>query len=138
MRLIVNGFLVTMLCFTIMGCASSPNKIQASYVSPLKYKDYTCDQIALEMDYIGQRTNELYMQLKKEADNDSAQMAVGMLLFWPALFFLEGGDGPQHAEYARLKGEFEALRQMSVQKNCMISSKSPEELMEELAEQEKK
>ena len=138
MRFIVNSFSMAFLCLTIVGCASNPNKIQAAYVSPLKYKEYTCDQIALEMDYIGQRTNELYMQLKKEADADNAQMAVGMILFWPALFFLEGGDGPQAAEYARLKGEFEALRQMSVQKNCLISAKSPEELMEELAEQEKK
>ena len=114
-----------MLCLTIMGCASSPNKIQASYVSPLKYKDYSCDQIALEMDYIGQRTNELYMQLKKEADNDSAQMAVGMLLFWPAAFFAEGGDGPQHAEYQGSKGEFEALEpNVGSEKTCAISPQS--------------
>ena len=138
MRFLVNSFLIASLCLIIVGCASNPNKIQAAYVSPLKYKEYTCDQIALEMDYIGQRTNELYMQLKKEAEADNAQMAVGMILFWPALFFLEGGDGPQASEYARLKGEFEALRQMSVQKNCLISAKSPEELMEELADQEKK
>jgi hypothetical protein len=42
------------------------------------------------------------------------------VLFWPALFFLEGGDGAEAQEYARLKGEFDALQQMSVQKRCNL------------------
>ena len=45
-------------------------------------------------------------------------MAVGMLLFWPALFFLEGGDSPEAAEYSRLKGEVEALNEASMLKKC--------------------
>jgi hypothetical protein len=83
------------------------------------------------------RTNKLYHNLKKEADADGAQMAVGLVLFWPALLFLEGGDGPEAAEYAQLKGEFEALRENSVQKKCDIDKKSPEEIMEEAREVEK-
>jgi hypothetical protein len=42
----------------------------------------------------------LYASLKKKADNDTAQMTVGMLLLWPTLFFLEGGDGPEASEYS--------------------------------------
>jgi hypothetical protein len=40
-----------------------------------------------------------YNKLQKTTENDQAQMAVGMILFWPALFFLEGGDGAEAAEY---------------------------------------
>ena len=87
----------------IVGCASNPDKIDAAYVSPLKYKDYDCDQIAMEMDYIGQRTTKLYARLKKERSKDNAQMGVGLVLFWPALLFLEGGDGPEAAEFSQLK-----------------------------------
>ncbi len=36
---------------------------------------------------------------------------------WPAAFFVKG-DGPAAAELARLKGEFEAIEQASIQKNC--------------------
>ncbi len=100
------------------GCASSPDKIQASYVSPLQYKDYDCDQIAGELERVSRRANELYGSLKKTSDNDNAQMAVGMILFWPALFFLEGGDGPEAAEYGRLKGERDALEKVAIQKKC--------------------
>ena len=45
-------------------------------------------------------------------------MGIGMLVFWPALFALEGGDGPGATEYARLKGEYEAVRSTSVLKEC--------------------
>ena len=109
-----------LLAFGLMGCATNPNKIEAVYVSPLKYKDYDCDQIAMEQGSVERRTNELYHSLKKEASKDSAQMGVGLLLFWPTLFFLEGGDGPQAAEYAQLKGEYRALQDVAVQKKCGI------------------
>lgn len=100
------------------GCASKPDNLVAAHVSPLKYSQYSCEQVLQEMEYTSQRTIELYNSLNKKADTDSAQMAVGMLLFWPALFFLEGGDGPEASEYSRLKGEYEALRKISIQKKC--------------------
>lgn len=56
-------------------------------------------------------------------------MGIGLAVFWPALLFLEGGDGPEATEYAQLKGEYEALRQNSVQKRCGIVADSPEEIM---------
>ena len=56
-------------------------------------------------------------------------MGVGLVLFWPTLFFLEGGDGPEASEYTQLKGEFEALRINSVQKKCEIDALSPEEVL---------
>jgi len=36
------------------------------------------------------------------------------------LFFLEGGDGPEAAEYGRLKGERDALEKVAIQKECGI------------------
>jgi hypothetical protein len=99
-------------------CASNPDNISSTYVSPIQYSDYSCKQISLEMANVTRRVSELHGSLDKEASADNAQMAVGLVLFWPALFFLEGGDGPQAAEYARLKGEREALETVAVQKNC--------------------
>ena len=40
-----------------------------------------------------------------------------MILFWPTLFFLDG-DSSASVEYARLKGEREALEKVAIQKNC--------------------
>ena len=124
----------------IVSCASQPESMEAAYVSPLKYKDYDCDQIMMEMNYVSDRTVTLYERLNKKADDDAVQMGVGLVLFWPALFFLEGGDGPEASEYTQLKGEFEALRDVSVQKKCdpQTMPKSPEEIIKEKAEQEKR
>ena len=122
------------LASTICACASNPDKIDAAYVSPLKYKDYNCDQLALEMDYVGQRTNKLYQRLKAERTADNWQMGIGLLIFWPTLFLLEGGDGPEAAEYAQLKGDFKALRSNSVQRKCGLEAKSPEQIMKEADE----
>jgi len=52
----------------------------------------------------------------KEASNDAVAMGVGMVLFWPALFFLAGDDKEQ--ELAQLKGEHQALQQSAIQKEC--------------------
>ncbi len=104
----------------VASCATSPDKMQASYVSPMIYNNYTCDQINMERANVERRTNDLYQSLKKDADNDAWQMGVGLVLFWPALFALEGGDSPAAADYRRLKGEYEALQTISVQKSCGI------------------
>ena len=102
--------------FALFGCATQPKDLPTTYVSPLQYQSYSCDQLALEMNRVSGKVNELRGDLKEEADNDAAQMAIGLVIFWPALFFLEGGDGADAQEFSRLKGEFEALEQMSIQK----------------------
>jgi len=104
----------------LVGCATQPENISTQYVSPVQYRGYDCNQMSLEMQRISSRVSQLHASLDSKADADAAQMAVGMVIFWPALFFLEGGDGPEAAEYSRLKGEYEALQQMNVQKNCHL------------------
>ncbi len=102
----------------LAGCASSPDSMTAQHVSPIRYESYTCKQLGLESDYANERLGQLYMSLDKKAGNDAAQMGIGLVLFWPALLFLEGGDGPEAAEYSRLRGEVDAMRRVAVLKEC--------------------
>ena len=113
-------FLGLLTATLLIGCATQPKDLPTAYVSPLLYKDYSCDQISMEMSRVSRKVNELRGVLKEDANNDSVQMALGLIIFWPALFFLEGGDGADAAEFSRLKGEFEALEQVSIQKSCGI------------------
>jgi hypothetical protein len=106
----------------LVGCASQPEELATQYVSPVQYQGLDCEQVSLEMFFNDTATTEIYTGLKKTADNDAAQMGVGLVLLWPTLFFLEGGDGPQAAEYSRLKGEYEALESVAVQKKCSVST----------------
>ncbi len=108
------------MAMSLAACATSPDKMVAADISPLLYKNYDCEQIASEQARISRKVGQLYNQLDKEASSDAWQMGLGMVLFWPALFFLEGGDGPEAAEYRQLKGEYEALQQTSTAKRCGI------------------
>ena len=103
-----------LLVFFLAGCASQPDTLATQHISPEQYQDLDCVQISMEMERTSQRISELYKSLKKTADDDAAQMGVGLILLWPTLFFLEGGDGPQAAEYSRLKGEYEALESAAI------------------------
>jgi hypothetical protein len=105
----------------LSACASSPDDISTAYVSELQYKDYSCEQVEMERTRVSQRADDLHASLKKTADNDTAQMAVGMILFFPVLFFLEGGDGPEAQEYSRLKGEAQALEKVAITKSCNLA-----------------
>jgi len=104
---------------TLSACAASPKKIEAAYVSPIKYQAFSCDQLALERTGIEYRANILYRSLKKRADADAAKMAAGTVLFLPTLFFLNG-NGTKAAEFAQLKGDYQALRITAEDRGCNI------------------
>lgn len=115
----LSSLLLASAC-AVSACAKSSKEIPAQYVSPLQYSSYKCKQIEMEMQTVSRRVSELGGQVDKTASDDSAQMAVGIVLLWPVLFFLDG-DTPQAAEYGRLKGEFEALEKAAIQKDCSIT-----------------
>jgi hypothetical protein len=101
----------------LMGCATSSKDIAPAYVSPMHYQAYDCDQIIGEAERLQLRVNQSGGRLDEAASNDKAITAVGVILFWPALFAL-GGTKQQETEYARLRGEYEALQQAAVRKKC--------------------
>lgn len=98
-------------------CASSPDNIEAQYVSPMMYQSYTCDQITMELQRIGARVSEVTGQQRRAANSDAVAMGVGLVIFWPALFFL-AGDNDKREELSRLRGEYDALQQAGNLKNC--------------------
>ena len=109
---------VILIATLLSGCATSSKDVATTYVSPIQYKDYSCDQISAELMRVSSRATELGGRLDQAAQSDAAITGIGLILFWPALFAL-GGTKQQEADYGRLKGEYEALSQLSVQKNCM-------------------
>lgn len=53
----------------------------------------------------------------QKATNDAVAMTVGMVVFWPALFFIKGND-QQAGELANMRGQMDAIEQASIRKNC--------------------
>ena len=101
----------------VAGCATASKDIGTVYVSPVQYQPYDCAQLAAESQRLASRVQQLGGRLDEAASNDKAIGVVGALLFWPALFAL-GGTKQQEAEYARLRGEHEAVQQVAIAKKC--------------------
>lgn len=111
-------YLTTISCSILLAaCASNPDKIKAQYISPMIYQSYTCEQLVSEHQRLIGHLNQAYDVQKKTSDRDDAKVGVGLILFWPTLFFTSG-DGASATEYARLKGEFNALEEAFVKASC--------------------
>lgn len=117
----MNKFLIASVAFGLFlsGCATAPENISGRYVSPAQYSGYDCSQIQQELQRVESRVLEVSKQQQKKANNDKVAMGVGMLLFWPALFFLASSD--QKEELSSLKGTYDALSQAAIINKCSIA-----------------
>ena len=104
------------------GCASLPTR-----PPPLQFHrcstNYTRSQIKAELTSLNGR-------LIRECGEDDAasargRPAVGAVLFWPALFFIDGDDEGTY-QLAQMKGEFNALEKAAVQRNCDVAAEIQE------------
>lgn len=118
----------------VAGCVASPESISAAYVSPLAYQSYSCDQLGEEFHRVGRKAQEVAGVQSDTATKDAVAMGVGLVLFWPALFFLASGSDREE-ELARLKGELEAIESASIQKDCSSVIKEFERAREESQKQ---
>jgi outer membrane murein-binding lipoprotein Lpp len=108
---------VLAISLALAGCATASKDIAAAYTSPMQYQNHDCEQLSAEAQRINVRVNQLAGRLDEAAANDKAIAGVGAILFWPALFAL-GGTKNQEAEFARLKGDHDAIQQVAVIKKC--------------------
>lgn len=109
--------LLAALAACVGACAKSADQIAAAYVSPLQYDRYDCRQLGEEIQRVSARAAELTGTQNQKATSDAVSMTVGLVIFWPALFFIKGDDA-QAGELARIRGEMQAIEKESIRKNC--------------------
>lgn len=114
--------IAAILPISLFGCASGSGGLAATYVSPLQFQAYNCEQIDAELGRLYVRINQLGGRLDDAAVQDR-WIAAGSRLYWPSLFML-GGSKDQAAEFSRLKGEHEALEQSAKEKQCVLRNGS--------------
>jgi hypothetical protein len=102
----------------VFGCAKRSEDVAAAYISPLNYKKFNCRQLAEEAERVSERATELCgVRDDSKRTWDRVPPSRAVVVFWPTAFLVNGDDA-QMAEYTRLKGEFEAILQVSVKKGC--------------------
>jgi hypothetical protein len=104
---------------SLAACATRSDNISASYISPVTYQGYSCRELSQEAARVSGRAAQAVGAHDQKATNDAVATGVGVVLFWPALFFIKG-DGASAAEVASLRGQMEAIEQASIQKKCGI------------------
>jgi hypothetical protein len=71
----------------------------------------------MEAQRISGRVSQLSGVQDQKATNDAIATGVAIVIFWPAAF-LVGGNDHSSGELGRLKGEFETIEQVAIQKKC--------------------
>ena len=116
---IISAICIFLFMHIITGCSTKAKNVSASYVSPLPYQSYNCNQVGQEMLRVNRRVLEVTGQQDNAAAKDAVALGVGLVLFWPALFFMIGGDKKE--ELGKLKGEYEALQTAAISKECDVA-----------------
>lgn len=110
---------VLAVALVLGGCASKSSEITASYVSPISYQSYSCQQLAMEAQAVSAKAAELSGAQDQKRANDQIATGVAVVVFWPAAF-LVGGDGQVAAQLSQMKGQMTAIEQASIAKKCSI------------------
>ena len=113
--------LISAASLMLAACAQQPDQIAAVPVSSYPYQQMSCKQLAYERAQVVNSVNALTAAQKQKADSDGAVMAVGMILFWPALFALSAGNDQANA-LAQAKGQYDAIDTAQKVKGCTITS----------------
>ena len=97
-------------------CATPPEQIVPTYVSPNAFADMSCPALRAEAARINGQVAALTGAQQAAVNNDNAMMGIGMLIFWPALLGLSGDiNAPQ---LASMKGMADAINAASIGRGC--------------------
>lgn len=106
------------------GCSKKAAKIEPAYVSPTLYQHFDCGQIRQELVRVSTKVRQISGHQDDEAQKDAVALGVGLVLFWPALLFMAGDD--RKGQIADLKGEYDALKEVAIQKDCDVATEIAE------------
>ena len=103
-------------CFCIVGCFNMPtpsSQITGSYISPHKYRGYNCQDLTVEASSLARRENMLVIAQEQRLKSSQAQA------FWVGY---GQGDGIEAVELANVRGEKEAIANVTGKKGCEVPS----------------
>ena len=101
--------LFNLLLLTSCNMPTPAAQITGSYTSGIKYENYECDRLAVEINALARREDQL--TIAQEGRRKSSLVQALLLGFGT-------GDGVEASELASVKGEKEAVRKAMDVKGC--------------------
>lgn len=97
--------------FMLSGCnmPTPPSRITGTYNSGIRYEQYECDRLSIELLSLRNRENQLVDAQNKRIKNSKVQA------FW---WGFGSGDGVEAAELANVRGEINAIEDVMRVKAC--------------------
>ena len=92
-----------------MNLATKSSEITGSYTSDLKYQNYSCDQLGIEVNSLARREDQLVTAQEQRRKSSKVQA------FWIGY---GNGDGIEASELANVRGEKEAVRRAMDRRSC--------------------
>ena len=113
--------LILCTAFTVGACsdAQKSSEVAASYVPTSKYEDMSCRNLRVEGERLRASLGNLEASVDKAYKQDKNMEAVTWILFWPAVFAMDGNDA-EAKQLADAKGEAEAIRAAQLSKGCKL------------------
>jgi len=105
--------LIAILASMLSGCMNMPTppaQITGAYTSAIPYKNYSCDDLGVEMNDLARRENQLVSAQDQRIKTSKVQA------FW---WGYGQGDGIAASQLATVRGEENAVRQVMDQKHCV-------------------
>ena len=104
-------FFVLGLALTVVGCATRPESISASFVSHEKYMGQTCPQLT---DSMADARTKLTNYSKQQDNKANLDAATVFLVLIPASKL----SGDHAGDVAKYKGEVEAIETAQIKSSC--------------------
>jgi hypothetical protein len=116
-----NACFTVSILFSLMACsdAKTSSEVAPELVSPSMYSGMSCRQLRSEAELVKDATPALAAAVDREYKNDKALEAVTWILFWPAIFAMDGNDA-EAAQLGRAKGQLEAITRQMKNKGCRM------------------
>jgi hypothetical protein len=116
----IKKFTILMITMGIFaGCSSAPksNEVGAAYVPSAQYSSMSCDQLLAEAESVRRSVPALEQAVDKHRSSQTGVEVVTWVLFWPAAFLLDKGEGTS-SQLAKAKGELDAIGITMKSKKC--------------------
>ena len=97
--------------------AQKSAEVTAQYVPATKYEHLSCAALRDEAARLQASVTGIEAEVDKAYKQDKTMEAVTWVLFWPALFAMDGNDAEAN-RLALARGEAEAIRAAMLRKGC--------------------
>lgn len=95
--------------------------VESTFVSPDKYKNYSCSQISDEIEKINKRALPLAKELKDADASERSMVSIGPIFALGAAISAAASED-EKVELSRLNGEYNALKSVAKKKKCKFAS----------------